>query len=150
MRYDSEITLDVPREKVIAYFDNIDNLKYWQDGLISHKHLEGNPGQTGTKTLLKYELGKRKIEMVETITIRNLPEEFSGTYETKGVWNEVKNFFHEEGKQTRWVTENEFQFQGFFMKMMGFLLPGAFKKQSMKYLKDFKSFVEKKYREEKA
>lgn len=150
MQYNSKITLDVPREKVIAYFDNIDNMQYWQEGLISYEHLEGNPGQPGAKTLLKYKMGKREIEMVETITVRNLPDEFSGRYEAKGVWNEVKNFFHEEGEKTRWITENEFIFQHFFMKLMGFLMPGAFKKQSMKYLEDFKSFAEKKYREEKA
>lgn len=28
-----------------------------------------------------------KIEMIETITVRNLPAEFSGTYEIKGVFN---------------------------------------------------------------
>jgi hypothetical protein len=150
LHYLSEITLNVPREKVISYFDNIDNLKYWQDGFISHEHLEGNPGQPGAKSLLKYNMGKRKIEMVETITTRNFPEEFSVTYETKGVWNEVKNYFHEEGAQTRLVNENEFKFESFFMKMMGFLMPGAFKKQSMQYMENFKTFAEKKYREEKA
>ena len=41
-----------------------------------------------------------------------------------------------------WVSESEFQFQGFGMKLFGFLMPGAFKKQSQKYLNDFKNFVE--------
>jgi hypothetical protein len=29
------------------------------------------------------------------------------------------------------------------MKLIGFLMPGAFKKQSMKYAQDFKNFAEK-------
>ena len=41
----------------------------------------------------------------------------------------------------RYTTEQEFQFKG-FMKIMAFLMPGAFKKQSMQYLKDFKAFAE--------
>ena len=37
--------------------------------------------------------------------------------------------------------ENEFQFKG-FMKLIGFFMPGAFEKQSFKYMKDFKAFAE--------
>lgn len=44
---------------------------------------------------------------------------------------------------TKWISESEFQFSGFMMKLMGFLMPGAFKKQSIKYLGDFKAFAEK-------
>lgn len=150
MKYNSEIVIDVPRKKVIEYFDNLENMKHWQEGLVSYEHITGVPGQPGAKTRLQYEMGKRKIDMIETITVRSLPEEFSGTYEAKGVWNEVKNFFHEEGENTKWVTENEFVFNSFFMKVMGFLMPGAFKKQSNKYLKDFKQFAENKYQKDKA
>ncbi|WP_337251640.1 hypothetical protein [Maribacter halichondriae] len=38
--------------------------------------------------------------------------------------------------------ETDFQFEGFMMKTMGFLMPGAFKKQSKKYMEDFKAFAE--------
>jgi len=40
------------------------------------------------------------------------------------------------------VSESEFEFAGFGMKLIGFLMPGAFKKQSLKYLTDFKDFAE--------
>ena len=43
---------------------------------------------------------------------------------------------------TEWISECEFLFQGFMMKTMAFLMPGAFKKQSLKFMKDFKAFVE--------
>lgn len=83
------------------------------------------------------------MEMVETITVRNLPDEFSGTYEAKGAFNIVKNkFFPLPVHRTLYVNEQEFQFKG-FMKIMGFLMPGMFKKQSMKYLTAFKNFAEK-------
>ncbi|MGI9518032.1 MAG: hypothetical protein ACR2NP_13345 [Pirellulaceae bacterium] len=87
-------------------------------------------------------MGKRNLEMIESITSRNFPNEFDGTYETKGVFNIVKNRFVElsPGK-TRWISENEFQFSG-FMKVIGFLMKGTFPKQSLKYLQDFKAFAE--------
>ena len=80
--------------------------------------------------------------MIETITVKNLPHEFSGTYEAKGVWNEVKNYFEQiDDQTTRWRSESYFKFSG-FMKIIGFLMPGSFKKQSQKYLDQFKAFAE--------
>jgi hypothetical protein len=79
-------------------------------------------------------MGKRDIEMIETITVRNLPDEFSGTYEAKGVFNIVKNYFRPVSEnKTKYINESEFQFNG-FMKLIGFLMPGAFRKESEKYL----------------
>jgi hypothetical protein len=58
------------------------------------------------------------------------------------VWNEVKNRFEETASGTTiWYTQNEFRFEG-FMKLMAMLMPGAFKRQSFKYMKLFKSFAE--------
>lgn len=144
MKYTNEIVIDKTRDEVIALFDNPDNMKHWQEGFQSLEHLSGEPGTLGAKSKLTYKMGKRTVEMVETITVRNLPEEFSGTYEAKGVWNEVKNYFVEveEGK-TKWIADCEFRFSG-FMKVIAFFMPGAFKKQSMKYLVSFKKFAETK------
>ena len=54
-----------------------------------------------------------------------------------------ENIFEElpDGR-TKWTSKTEFQFAGFMMKVMGFLMPGAFKKQSKKYMNDFKAFAE--------
>jgi carbon monoxide dehydrogenase subunit G len=129
MKYTCEIVIDSPIDDVIALFDNPDNMKEWQPGFISHEHMSGEPGQPGSKMRLKYKMGNRDIEMVETILTRNLPEEFSGTYEAKGVYNIVKNSFEATGdNKTRWVTYQEFKFSG-FMKLIGWLMPGSFKKR---------------------
>lgn len=112
-------------------------------GLQSFEHISGTPGQPGAKSKLKFKMGKREIEMIETITVRNLPAEFSGTYEAQGVFNIVKNkFVSLPDNKTNYISEQEFQFKG-FMKLIAFLMPGAFKKQSMQYLTDFKNFAEK-------
>ncbi len=143
MKYTSEIEINRPVEKVIELFDNADNMDKWMEGLQSFEHISGTPGQPGAKSRLKFKMGKREIEMIETITVRNLPAEFSGTYEAKGVFNIVKNkFISLPDNRTKYVSEQEFQFKG-FMKIIAFLMPGVFKKQSMKYLSAFKNFVEK-------
>lgn len=142
MKYTVDIIIDLPRPKVISLFDNPDNMHKWQPDLVSFDHLSGDPGQPGAKSKLQYKMGKREIEMIETVTKNDLPNEMSGTYETKGVFNIISNRFEEVSeKQTRWVSENEFQFSG-FMKLMGIFMKGAFPKQTLKFMNQFKAFAE--------
>ena len=118
MKYSCEVTIAKPRDKVIELFDNSDNMARWQQGLQSYEHISGEPGQPGAKMRLNYDMNGRKVEMVETITSRNFPDEFSGTYEAKGVMNWVTNRFYEEGAdKTRWVLDTEFKFSGFNDRM---------------------------------
>ena len=142
MKYTAEIEINLPIDRVIILFDNPGNLKKWMKGLESFEPVSGVPGQVGAKSKLRFRMNGRKMELLETITVRNLPAEFSGTYETKGVFNIVKNKFTDLGNgRTKYLSEQEFQFSG-FMKLVGFLMPGSFKKQSVKYLEDFKAFAE--------
>ncbi len=143
MKYTVSIDLDLPRDEVVRLFDSTDNLYKWQRGLLSFEPISGAPGQPGAKSKLKFQMGKRQIEMIETITARNLPEQFDGTYEAPGIFNIISNRFVVLGSnQTRWESENEFQFRG-MMRLMGFLMKGAFPKQSLKYMEDFKAFAER-------
>lgn len=142
MRYTSEITINRPVDVVTRLFDDPKNLYAWMDGLQSFELLSGEQGQPGAKAKLVYQMGKRRVEMIETITERNLPDIFAGTYDADGVHNIVVNkFIALPDGNTRYITENEFQFKG-FMRIIAFLMPGAFKKQSYKYLEQFKAFVE--------
>ncbi len=143
MKYSVEIEINKPIHKVIELFDNPSNMSKWMEGLQSIEPISGTPGQPGAKSRLNFKMGKREIEMIETVTTRDLPNEYNGTYEAKGVFNIVKNkFIPVSDTKTRYITEQEFQFQG-FMKLMGLLMPGVFKKQSLKYLTDFKNFAER-------
>ncbi|UJH67991.1 SRPBCC family protein [Allomuricauda sp. SCSIO 65647] len=143
MKYTTEILIDLPRDEFLKKLDNAENMKHWQRGFMGYEQLSQNPGEEGARMNLKYKMGKKTIEMVETIIKRNLPEEFHLTYDTKGVHNIQKNYFKEEDGKTRWISESEFQFSSLGMRLMGLLMPGAFKKQSMKYAIDFKNFAEK-------
>ncbi len=142
MRYKLEIAIELPRERVIELFDSFDNLKLWQEGLVSYEPISGEPGQPGAKTRLLYEMGRRRVEMVETIITRNLPDEFSGTYDASGVHNIVRNTFYDEGDSTRWTLETEFQFSGFMRIMSFFMGSGRFREQTRKTMESFKRFAE--------
>ena len=142
MRYEIETILNLPRDRVIELFDSFENLKEWQEGLISHEHLSGEPGQTGAKTKLLYDMGKRRVEMIETIITRKMPDEFSATYDASGVHNIVRNFFHDQGDTTRWVLDSDFQFHG-YMRIMSLFMPSSvFKKQTRQSMESFKNFAE--------
>lgn len=142
MKFTCEVIINLPIDKVIALFDDPNNLSKWMEGLQSFEHLSGTSGQPGARSKLTFINRGRQMVLFETVTVRNLPHEFSGTYEANGVFNTVKNHFEKiDDSHTRYRTENEFRFSG-FMKLIAFLWPGAFKKQSMKFLTDFKNFAE--------
>ena len=142
MQFSCEIIINQPREKVIDLFDNPANHAKWMEGLQSFDHLSGRQGFPGAKSRLLFNHDGRRLELIETILIRNLPEEFSGTYETKGIINKVINYFYEDGPQrTRWVSENNFQFSG-LMNLMSIFIRSAFPKQTHAQMENFKSFAE--------
>ncbi|MDE5419623.1 SRPBCC family protein [Labilibaculum sp. DW002] len=142
MKYTDEIEINQPINKVVELFDNEDNLFKWMNGLQSIEHLEGKPGEKGSTTKMLFKEGKREIEMIETILENKLPEEFTATYEAKGVYNLAKiSFVSLTDSKTKYLTEQEFQLKG-FIKLIGWLMPGVFKKQTNKYLKMFKEFAE--------
>ena len=55
-------------------------------------------------------MGRREVEIIETITVHNYPEEFSATYEADKVWNLIENRFFDVGEcKTRWILDGEFK-----------------------------------------
>ena len=142
MRYICEIVIELPKARVIELFDSFENLKKWQKGLVETQHISGEPGMPGAKTRLRYDMGKRQMDMIETITARNMPDEFSGTYDASGVHNIVTNTFHDEGEFTRWKLDCEFQFSGWMRILSFFMGEGRFKKQTQTMMQSFKNYAE--------
>src|SRR5688572_19981964 len=141
MKYTAEIEINKPVQRVVELFDDADNMKLWMEGLEKFEHLSGTPGEVGAKSKLTFKIKKRIMEMIETITVKNLPHEFSGTYDVQGVHNIVKNYFLElPGNRTKYVSEQEFQFKG-IVKLLGFMMRGSIKKKSMENLAAFKKFA---------
>ncbi len=144
MNYQQQIDIGLNRNKVIELFNSTENLKHWQPGLISFEHISGTPGEVGAKSQIVYQMGKRECSMVETIISNRFPQEFIAEYQSKGVQNRVDNQFEIlDENTTRWISYNEFQFDGLMMKLMGWLLPNMFKKESFKFMQSFKEFAEK-------
>ena len=142
--YTASVEIDLPRARVIELFDNPDNLPKWQPGLESFEPISGEPGQVGAKSRMVFVYGKKRIEMTETITERNLPEVFSGLYDwPPGGSNTLENRFVELGPdRTRWESTCAYTLHKLPLKLMGTLAPGMFKRQNQKFMENFKAFCE--------
>ena len=144
MKFKCTVEINKPIDQVIPLFDSLDNLKEWQDGFISHKHLSGEPGKVGAKSELVYENRGNRIELIETIVKNELPSELTATYEHKHMDNTMSNYFKELGDgRTLYEAHIHYTaFHGFMPRLMAMLFPSMFKKQTQKWLNQFKAFVE--------
>ncbi|OUS02565.1 hypothetical protein A9Q86_03425 [Flavobacteriales bacterium 33_180_T64] len=143
MKYTTEIKVNIPLDEFIKKMDSIENMKHWQRGFISAEHISGIPGELGSKMKLKYLFGKRKMQLVETITKRNFPKEFHANYTTNSMHNAQQNYFEKTNEGfTKWISKSEFLPLNLVMRIMLFMMPRTFKKQSLKYMQDFKDFAE--------
>ena len=143
MRYQLELDIDVPRERVVELFLDPASLHQWQPDLVSFEPLgDGDPRDVGAQSRQVHRMGGREVEILETITVRDDPEKFAATYEADRVWNLVENrFLDEDGQKTRWILDSEFKCSG-MAKLMAFFMPGVFKKQTLTFMKRFKAFAE--------
>jgi hypothetical protein len=143
MKYTTEVIINLPRTRVLELFDSTENLCKWQEGLKSFRVISGEPGEVGCRSELIYEGRKGDLEMIETITKRNLPEEFHCIYEARGVYNEMFNYFSETDEgHTAWQTVSVFKFRG-LMALMTPFMKTAFTSNTLLNMERFKSFAEK-------
>jgi len=61
MHYKYEIEIEKPIDFVIKMFDNPDNLKEWQPGLLSFKRLREKPANRELSLFLNIKWGKGKL-----------------------------------------------------------------------------------------
>ncbi|MFE6910010.1 SRPBCC family protein [Streptomyces erythrochromogenes] len=153
MKYTVSIEIALPRERAVQLLADPAVLPQWLRGLVLHEPLNGEHGQVGTRSRVVLEMGGRKVECTETITRREpadlhgLPEgsvvHFDREIVTDGMWSAVRDRLTEAGPEaTLWVSENEYRFSGLMMRLVGRLMPGAFRKQSQQHMQDFKAFAE--------
>lgn len=144
MTFTCSVDIQLPIDRTVALFEDPEHLDKWQDGFISMEHLSGNPGEPGSQTRFLYRIGKREIELIETIRINNLPEVFEGLYEATAMTNVMTNRFSKLGDAgTRWEAGIEYtHFNGLMPRLMVWILPGMFRKQTQKWLDQFKTFAE--------
>ncbi|NQY05991.1 MAG: SRPBCC family protein [Flavobacteriaceae bacterium] len=129
MKYSNEKIINRSRQEVVEKIDNTNNMKHWQRGLITAEQLSDTQWKEEAKMTLKYEMEERKLEMIETITKSNFAYEFHTTYKAKRVFNlQENNFKIIDENRTKWVSNSEFKFDSFGIKLMRSLMSGAFKK----------------------
>ncbi len=153
MKYTVSIEIALPREKVAQLLADPAHMSKWLRGLVVHEPLSGAHGQVGTRSRVVMRAGKQNMEAVETITRREpvdlhgIPEGQVIHYDREivgeGMWSAARERLSQAGPGTTlWVSENEYRFSGVLMRLVGFLMPGVFRKQSLQHMRDFKAFAE--------
>ncbi|GAB2737656.1 SRPBCC family protein [Amycolatopsis magusensis] len=153
MKYTNSIEIALPREKVAQLLTDPAHLPKWLRGMVLHEPVTGAHGQLGTKSRVVLQSGKRQFECTETITRREpadlheIPKEsvvhFDREIVGAGMWSVVRERLTEAGPETTlWESESEYRFSGLLMRLVGLLMPGAFRKQSQQHLQDFQAFAE--------
>ncbi|MFD8579872.1 SRPBCC family protein [Streptomyces virginiae] len=153
MKYTVSIAIALPRERVVRLLADPALLPMWLRGLVLHEPLSGVHGEVGTKSRVVMQTGQRTFECTETITRREpadlhgIPEgrvvRFEREIVGEGMWSAVRDRLTEAGPEaTLWASENEYRFSGLLMRLVGLLMPGSFRKQSLRHMQDFKAFAE--------
>jgi hypothetical protein len=141
MKYTLEITIDLPREKVVELFMNPANLKYWQKGFISMETYKGEPGKEGSRSKIKHKEINGVTEVTETIVKLNLPQEIHMTQTTDHVSTSAYHFFKEIDGKTIWIFESVLKFSG-AMKIMAFMVGSEpYQNKTKELMEDFKAFA---------
>ena len=105
MKFACSLDINQKIDTIVEIFLDPRNLKHTQEGFISKELISGNSGKVGSKYKIVYE----KLELIETILINNLPEEFKGLYEHKHMVNIMKvNFESLNVDNTRYISEIEY------------------------------------------
>lgn len=145
MKFTNEIVINAPRARLVELLDQPELMTHWQPELMGREPISGTPGQPGAKARLKYKFGDDAFDMIETVTVRNLPVEFSGTYEARGMVNTITQRLEEIGpNQTKLRSTSSFTWGGNpALWCLGWVMKGTFRKRAIGYLNNFKAFAEK-------
>ena len=153
MKYTVSIEIARPLEEVAQLLADPAHIPKWLRGVVLHEPLSGEHGQVGTRSRVVMQMGEQKFEGTETITrrepadLRSIPKgsvvHFERELVTEGMWSAARERLSEVSPNTTlWLSENEYRFSGWLMRLMGLLMPGEFRKQSLQHMQDFKAFAE--------
>lgn len=153
MKYTVSIEIALPCEEVAQLLADPAHLPKWLRGLVLHEPLNGEHGHVGTKSRVVLQMGEQQFEGTEIITRRE-PADLSGIpngsvvhFEREivgaGMWSAVRDRLTAAAPETTlWVQESEYRFSSWLMRLVGLLMPGTFRKQSLQHMQDFKAFAE--------
>jgi hypothetical protein len=144
MKFTGSIDIHKPLAEVTGLFADPNNLHHWQDGFVNKILLSGEAGVEGAVSKMYYSMGKRKMELTETVIDNQLPHSFKAHYHHVHMDNTMKcTFTAIDESTTRYETEVEYtRINWVIPKLMAILFPGMYRKQGEKWMKNFKTFVE--------
>ena len=153
MKYRNSIEIAQPRARVAQLLADPVHLPRWLRGMVLHEPVRGEHGQLGTVSRVVLQSGKQTFEITETVTrrepsdLQEIPREVVVVFERESVgasiWSVVRDRLTEtDPRSTLWVSDSEFRFDGVLMRLIGFVMPGTFRKQSQQHMEDFKAFAE--------
>lgn len=141
MKYTIETEINKPLDSVISSCNDVDTYHKWMPGIVSHTILKGQARTVGTQSVFIFQMGNKTFEMEETV-LQNNGTEIISQFVSNGVVNTQRTLFSALGEgKTLYQVHESFQMKG-LMKIIGFLMPGSFKKQTRKFVDAFKEFVE--------
>ncbi len=143
MKYTCSIEINLPIDKTAELWNNEAYFSKWQDGFQSIELLSGEKDTPDAKSRILFS-GKQKIELIETILICDLPTEKKAVYQHKYTTNtQHTNFKKITPNQTRFTSNVEYtKTSGLMIKLMAKFFPSIFRKQSEKWMNQFKDFAE--------
>lgn len=144
MKFKCSVEIESPIERVVQLFLDQSQRAEWQDGYLRAEPVSGSPGEVGSVTRLFFESKRHKMELLETILAKDLPHEITGKYEHTHMVNTMRSRFTALGPaRTRYDAEVHYtRFNGLMPKLMAKLMPGMFRKQTQKWLDQFKALAE--------
>ena len=147
MKYTVSIEIARPRDEVAELLADQEQLPKWLRGLVVHEPLDGVHGQVGTKSRVVLRMGGQEFEAAETVTRRDVVGDvvhYEREIVGQGMWSAARERLSPAGPGTTlWESENEYRFSSLMMRIVGLLMPGTFRKQSLQHMRDFKAFAEK-------
>jgi len=145
MKFKGQQDINAPRDVVVECFKDPEYLNEYQDGFIRKELISGVEGENGTISNMYYMMGKREMELEETITNNQLPDLFEATYRHIHMDNTMKvSFTKLDANTTRYHYDIEYtRINWIIPKLMAILFPGMYRKQGEKWMRQFKEFVEK-------
>jgi hypothetical protein len=145
MKYKCEVIVNKPKELVVELYRNPQFFKEWQDGFIDMTLPDKTDKKINYHAIYQYKvMGNKIINLEERILNDLLPDSFEATYSTDDMANSMKStFIKSSPTSTKLIAELEYYyFEGILPKMMSIFMKWSFKKQTQKWLNQFKTFAE--------
>ena len=143
MKFSGSIDIDRPIELVVKFFADPTLLKEYQEGFLRKDLVKGTAGEKGAVSKMYYVQGKGEMELTETVLANNLPDSFEAFYHHKHMDNTLKFTFTALGDgRTRYAYQGEYVRMNMMPKIISVLFPNMFRKPALRWMQNFKTFVE--------